>query len=380
MHLPLSRPDITERERRAVMEVLESPYLSMGRKIEEFEAAIARLVGARHAVAVNSGTSALHLAVLGLGIGEGDEVITTPFSFVASSNCVLYARAKPVFVDIDPKTLCLDPNRVEAAITPRTKAILAVDVFGHPAALDDLRDIARRKGLFLIEDACEALGSEYKGIPAGSPVWADVATFAFYPNKQITTGEGGCLVTDSDELAAVARSLRNQGRGQSGAWLVHERLGYNYRLDEMSAALGLAQLQRLEEILAARSAVADCYEATLAPLVRDGWLELPYVNESVTSMSWFVYVVRLSPRLDRDKVMVCLKEQGVDTRPYFTPIHLQPYYRKHFGYKEGDFPITEYVARRTLALPFYNQLREIEIQHVTLVLKKCLGSVCMRQP
>ncbi len=396
MEIPLARPDITEAEIAAVVEVLKTSHLALGPKLKEFEEAIAEYAGVHHAVAVNSGTSALHLIVRALGIGEGDKVITTPFSFISSSNCILYERARPVFVDIDPKTLNIDPERIEAAITPRTKAILAVDVFGQPADWDRLREIADRHGLKLIEDSAEALGAEYNshGLrgrsskfkvqspeseeqesttrngwkKAGS--FGNAGVFAFYPNKQITTGEGGVIVTDDAQLARVCRSMANQGRGEGGEWLQHVRLGYNYRLDEMSAVLGLVQLSRLEEIVDARAQVADWYAKALANV--EG-VEAPYVDPSMR-MSWFVYVVRLSDaftREDRDRILRRLQERGIGCRNYFAPIHLQPFYRE-LGYREGDFPITEHVAERTIALPFYNNLTEQEIEYVISSLRSLL--------
>jgi perosamine synthetase len=368
MEIPLARPEITEKEIEAVVAVLRTPNLSLGPKLEEFERRLADYVGTKYGVAVNSGTSALHLIIKALGISEGEEVITTPFSFIASANCILFERARPVFVDIDPRTLNIDPGRIEAAITPRTKAILAVDVFGHPADWDRLEAIARRHGLLLIEDSAEALGAEYKGRKAGS--FGQAGVFGFYPNKQITTGEGGMIVTNNEDLARLCRSLRNQGRGEGDGWHQHERLGYNYRLSELSCALGLAQLSRLEEILAKRERVAQMYNERLRDL--DG-VEIPYVSPEV-KMSWFVYVVRLSEeysREDRDRILRELKARGIGCSNYFPPIHLQPFYRE-LGYREGDFPITESVSARTIALPFYNNLTEREIDYVVQSLEELL--------
>lgn len=377
MKVHLSRPDITEKEIALVNEVIHSPILALGPKIPEFEQAVAAYVGCRHGIAVNSGTSALHLLVRALGIREGDEVITSPFSFIASSNCILYERAKPVFVDIEPDTGNIDPNLVEQAITVRTKAILAVDAFGQPARLPELRMIADRHGLALIEDACEALGSEYEGVKAGSGSFARGAAFAFYPNKQITTGEGGMIVTDDDEVARLCRSMRNQGRGESGVWLSHERLGYNYRLDELSAALGVAQMSRLEEIIQKRQRVASMYGERLS---RVPGVRLPYVAPEVTRMSWFVYVIRVGveePTAERqafvrNHVMQRLQEAQIGCRPYFTPIHLQPFYKREFGYREGDFTITELAGRTSIAIPFHNQLTEAEVDYVAEVLENAL--------
>lgn len=372
MKVPLSRPDVSEDDRRAVLGVLSGPHLALGPKLAEFEQAIARMAGTSYGIGVSSGTSGLHVALLALGIVPGDEVITTPFSFIASSNAILYTGALPVFVDVEPETFALDPDRVEAGVTPRTRAILVVDPFGHPAELDRIRDIAQRHHLKVVEDACEALGSEWKGVPCGNGRYADVAVFAFYPNKQITTGEGGCVVTDDPEVDKLCRSLRNQGRGEMGVWLDHERLGYNYRLDEMSAALGLSQLRRLDEFIAARQRVAERYQQLLKPLEDAGWLRLPKVRPEVTRLSWFVYVVHVAPPIDRDAVLVGLRERGVECRPYFTPIHLQPFYRQRFGYHEGAFPVTEAAGRTGIALPFFNRITEEEQEYVAETLRALL--------
>jgi perosamine synthetase len=374
MPIPLSQPDLTEAEVNAVVEVLRTPRLALGPKLLEFEQALADYVGCRFGVAVNSGTSALHLIVCALGLGEGEEVITTPFSFVASANCLLYERAVPVFADIDPVTLNLDPERVEAALTPRTRAILGVDIFGRPADWTRLREIAGRHGLLLIEDACEALGARYRlanGTWARCGALAEAGCFAFYPNKQMTTGEGGMIVTDREELAALCRSLRNQGRDQGAGWLQHARLGYNYRLSEINCALGIAQLQRLEEMLAARRQVADWYAEALADLPE---VETPAPRDG-EEISWFVYVVRLTEdhtRAHRDAVLAHLRARGIGCSDYFTPIHLQPHLREQFGYVEGDFPITESVSARTIALPFYNRLRREHIAEVAAALREAL--------
>ncbi|MBC7076927.1 MAG: DegT/DnrJ/EryC1/StrS family aminotransferase [Synergistales bacterium] len=369
MKVPLSRPDISSEDKQAVLSVLETPFLALGPNLPKFEDAVARYVGTRFGVAVNSGTSALHLLVRAFGIGEGDEVITTPFSFIASSNCILYERARPVFVDVEAETGNIAPGLIESAITPRTRAILPVDAFGQPARLDVIRAIAERHGLVVIEDACESLGSEYKGKKCGSPAYAHAAAFAFYPNKQITTGEGGMIVTDDPEVARLCRSMRNQGRGEAGVWLSHERLGYNYRMDELSAALGVAQMRRIEEILAKRERVAAMYAERLS---RVRGIRIPHVAPEVTRMSWFVYVIRVEEGVDRDAVMDYLIKNGVQCRPYFTPIHLQPFYRALFGYKEGDFPVTERLGRSSIAIPFHNNLTREEIEYVAQKLEEAV--------
>ena len=369
MEIPLAKPDITEHEIQAVVSVLRTPYLSLGPKLKEFEDKMASYAGVRYAVAANSGTSALHLIVRALGLSEGDEVITTPFSFVASANCLLFERVTPVFVDIDPQTLNLDVRQIEPKITERTKAILAVDVFGHPAEWDELERLARKYNLKLIEDSAEAIGAEYKGRKAGS--FGDAAVFAFYPNKQMTTGEGGVVLTNDGRIAKLCRSLRNQGRGEGSEWLQHERLGYNYRLSDINCALGLAQLERLEEILRKRERVAQMYNERLRGVKG---VRIPYVAPHV-KISWFVYVIRLGEeytQTDRDRILQELRARGIGCSNYFSPIHLQPFYRELFGYKLGDFPVTESVAARTIALPFYNNLTEAQIDYVVSHLKALL--------
>ena len=298
------------------------------------------------------------MAVRALDIGEGDEVVTTPFSFVASANCLLYERAIPRFVDIEEETFGLDPSAVEAAIGPRTRGILPVDVFGQPCRIGELADIAGQHDLRLVEDACEALGSRIDGRAAGS--FGEAAVFAFYPNKQITTGEGGMVVTDDDRLAGIMRSLRNQGRDEDGTWLRHVRLGWNYRIDELSAALGVAQVGRLAQLRAGRDRVVAAYRTALADL---DWLTLPTARAGA-DVDWFVYVVRVAAGLDRDRMIGQLAARGVPARPYFSPIHLQPFYRDQLGHREGDFPITERVAAQTLALPFSSRLTDDDVGRV----------------
>ncbi|MBM4462368.1 MAG: DegT/DnrJ/EryC1/StrS family aminotransferase [Chloroflexi bacterium] len=369
MLIPLSRPDITDLEIEYVTEVLRTPNLSLGPKLAEFEQKMAAYVGRKYAIAVNSGTAGLHLIIRAMGIAEGDEVITTPFSFVASANCLLFERARPAFVDIDPLTFNIDVNKIEQRITARTKAILAVDVFGYPADWDELERIAQRHNLKLIEDSCEALGAEYKGRKAGT--FGEAAIFSFYPNKQMTTGEGGIIVTDSEEIAGLCKNMRNQGRGEGDGWLEHQRLGYNYRLSDINCALGLAQLERLEEILAKRRRVALWYNERLRGI--EG-VRVPCSAPEI-KRSWFVYVALLGERYkreDRDRILEGLTQRGIGCRNYFSPIHLQKFYREMFGYKEGDFPVTEAVASRTIALPFYNNLTQDEVRQVTENLRQLL--------
>lgn len=373
MNIPMSSPDLTAADRQAVMEVLATPHLSLGPKLPAFERAVCEYTGARHAIAVNSGTAGLHLCVRAAGIGLGDLVITTPFSFVASTNALLFENAIPVFVDVDARTGNLDVEQLRDALerverylprrapTPagRLKAVLPVDVFGQPAPMDVISALARERGLKVIEDSCEALGATYKGKQAGT--FGDYGVFAFYPNKQMTTGEGGVIITDDDQAAAFMRALRNQGRAPGDTWLSHTYLGYNYRLDEMSCALGIAQLSRLDEMLAKREQVAGWYSARLKGM--DG-LETPFIAPETTRMSWFVYVIRLERTIDRADFARRLEARGVPVRPYFLPIHLQPYMVERFGWREGDFPVTEDLGRRGLALPFSGVMTEEQVEYV----------------
>ena len=361
MEIPLARPDLTEADIQAVVEVLRTPQLSLGPRVEEFERRFTDLCATRHAVAVSSGTSALHLCVRALGIGPGDEVVTTPFSFVASSNCILFEGGTPVFADIDPETWNIDPAKVEAAITPRTKALLPVDVFGQVADMDALLSIARKHGLRVIEDSCEALGATFGGKPAGS--FGDAGVFGFYPNKQITTGEGGMIVTDDERIAALCRSMRNQGRDPDAGWLAHARLGYNFRLADINCALGIAQMRRLGDILAARRRVAEWYRQRLGG---DGRVRFQKVHAKA-AVSWFVLVVRLADeytQTDRDAIMKCLQQRGVACGNYFSPIHLQPFYVQRFGYRPGAFPVTEALSARTIALPFFARMSASQVDFV----------------
>ena len=366
MNIPLSGADINDDDIRAVSGVLRSPFLSIGPKIEEFERVLAERAGRRFAIGVSSGTAALHLICRALDIGEGDEVITPSFSFVASANCVMFDGAHPVFVDVERETLNIDCDLVEAAITDRTKAILAPDIFGLPCDWPRLESIAGEPGILLIEDSCEALGASIGGRAAGN--FGEAGAFAFYPNKQITTGEGGVIVTDREDVAEACRSMRNQGRGTSGEWLEHDRLGYNYRLDEMSAALGVSQLGRLDGILARRAQVAAWYCDRLADVGGVCTLSEP----EGTVRSWFVFVVVLDSLIDRAGVMNGLRKAGVACRDYFSPIHLQPYIREMLGTAEGDLPVTEDVSRRTLALPFFTRMEEAQVDQVVETLRECI--------
>jgi perosamine synthetase len=359
--IPLARPNISQTEIDAVVSVLRTPHLSLGPKLPEFEAAFAEYCGTAEAIACSSGTAGLHLAIQAIGVKPGDEVITTPFSFVASANCVLMAQARPVFVDVDASTWNIDPGLIERAITLKTTAIIPVDVFGQVADMDAILSIARKRGLAVIEDACEALGGRYKGRAAGS--LGDVGVFGFYPNKQLTTGEGGMIVTDDAELARLCRSTRNQGRDGSGAWLAHARLGYNYRLSDIQCALGIAQLGRIEEIMAERHRVAALYRERLADESR---LAMQAIATGV-EMSWFVFVVRLSDeydRGDRDRLLKGLSERGIGCSNYFVPIHLQPLYAERFGHGAGEFPVCEALSARTIALPFHHELTEGDVDTV----------------
>ena len=360
--IPMASADLDDSDVEAVLGVLRTGRLALGPQTIHFEQAICDYVGTRHAVAVSSGTAALHLIVKALGVGAGDEVLVPSFTFAASVNACLYEGATPVFVEIERDTYNLDPADLEGKITPRTKAIMAVDVFGHPADWDAIERIADQHGLKIIDDSCEALGASFKGAKLGR--FGDAAAFAFYPNKQITTGEGGVIVTDSDDIARLCRSLRNQGRGEMGAWLEHDRLGYNYRLDEMSAALGVSQLRRIETFLTKRERVARRYSERLA---RFDWLCPPVVKPDVR-MSWFVYVVTLVEGLDRDAMMRRMEARGIPVRGYFSPAHLQPYIRERFGYTGGELPVTESIARRTIALPFHNNLSDAQIEEVVAAL------------
>ncbi len=372
MRIGLSSQDITQAEIDAVVAVLKSPNLSLGPIGPEFESRFSDYIGRKHAMAVNSGTSGLHLCMLAMGIGPGDEVITTPFSFVATTNIILMAGATPVFVDIDPETYNLDIEQVKEKIGPKTKAIVPVEVFGNPQGLDAIWDLAQERKLLCIEDSCEALGSIVNGRKVGTLGHASV--FAFYPNKQMTTGEGGIILTDDDTIADICRSLRNQGRATDGGWLAHVRLGYNYRLSDINSALGIEQIKRIEEFVAKRSQVAEMYQAALAEEAR---LCVPREPDGCR-MSWFVFVIRLVDsfsREQRDRVIQYLRDAGIGSSNYFVPIHYQPFIIDLLGDQRGAFPVTERVGDRTLALPFHNNLSREEVQEVVKTLKQALDTV-----
>jgi perosamine synthetase len=367
--IPLSRPWLDEREEELVLEVLRSGRLSLGPWIDRFEQEIAERVGAPYAAAVSSGTAGLHLLCRIAGLGPGDEVITSTLSFVSSANCFILEGATPVFADVDPVTLNLDPAAVEAAITERTRAIVAVDMFGFPCDIEPLRAIAERHGLALIEDACESLGAEYRGAPLGSH--GPSAVFAFYPNKQMATGEGGVVVTHSEEEWKVLRSLRNQGRSyDGGGWFHHVRVGLNYRWTDVQAAIGLAQLEKLERILELRVDAAARYGELLAGV--EG-VEPPAADDAERRRSWFVYVVKLDGGIDRDAVMDTLRAEGIGTAEYVPCIHLQPYMREQYGFGEGLCPIAEETARRTMALPFFTQIDSGDQERVVEVLRAAIA-------
>ncbi len=371
MKIPLSSPDITDEEIEAVTAVMRTPRLSLGPQLEAFEAAFATYIGVEHGVGVSSGTAGLHLCIRALNIGAGDEVIVPSFTFIAAANAIRYENAHPVFVDIEPDTLNISPDCVEAAITHRTRAIMAIHTFGRPAQMTKLLDIARRNRLVVIEDACEALGAEYEGRRVGS--FGDVAVFGFYPNKQITTGEGGMVLTRNAKLAERIRALRNQGRYQDEEWLQHAELGYNYRLSEINCALGLAQLKRIDEILRLRARVARMYQEHLSQVIG---LVLPAMTTSDSLISWFVYVIQLDETFtvaDRDKIVERLKAAGIGCARYFAPVHLQPCYR---GWRSSSaLPITEAVSERTIALPFFNRITEDEVTYVCATLRSTLSEL-----
>jgi len=367
--ISLARPVVGEREEELVLEALRSRRLALGPRLSQFEAAFARLLGVEHVSAVSSGTSGLHLAIRAAGVEAGDEVLTTPFSFVASANCLLYENAHPVFCDIDRRTLNIDPRAAAAAVGERTSGLLPVHIFGYPADLPALERLAAERGLWIVEDACEALGARHGD---GSAVGArgNPAVFGFYPNKQLTTGEGGAVVAPSAAAKERIDSERNQGRSPDMGWLDHDRLGFNYRLDDLSCALGLAQIERFDELLSGRARVAALYGEALAGV--EG-LELPCPDAGGDRRSWFVYVVQLPPGVDRDGAIRSLRERGVDSKPYLPAIHLMSFYRERFGHREGEFPVCEDVARRSIALPFFPELSDGQVERVVEALRAVIA-------
>jgi perosamine synthetase len=372
--IPLARPSIGPREEQLVLETLRSRRLALGPRLPEFETALSQRFRGLPVSAVSSGTAGLHLAIRAAGVEAGDEVITTPLSFVASANCLLYEAARPVFCDIDPRTLNPDPEAAAASVSDRTTGLLPVHVFGYPADMPAFERLAAARGLWVVEDACEALGAEH---PDGTPVGArgNLSVFGFYPNKQLTTGEGGAVVCPDEGAKVRIDSERNQGRAPDMGWLDHDRLGFNYRLDELSCALGVAQLERADDLLAGRARVAALYSETLAGV--DG-LDLPCPDEGGDRRSWFVYVVQLPRGVDRDAAVVALRERGVDSKPYLPAIHLFSFYRERFGHREGEFPVCEDVARRSLALPFYPELTDGQIERVAETLREVLAAALTR--
>jgi perosamine synthetase len=365
--VPLSRPYVDERDEELVLDVLRSGRLSLGPAIERFEELLAERVGAPFAAAVSSGTAGLHMLCHIAGVEPGDEVVTSPVAFVATANCFIFEGGVPVFADVDPRTLNLDPAAVEAAITERTKGIVVVDMFGYPCELDELRAIAERHGLWLIDDSCEALGAEYRGAPIGSHGIS--GAFGFYPNKQITTGEGGIVTTHSEEERELIVSLRNQGRSYDSRWFHHVRLGFNYRITDIQAALGIGQLEKLDRMLELRSAAAARYTELLADV--DG-VEAPLADDADHKRSWFVYVVKVAEGVDRDAVVQSLSAQEIEAGLYVPAVHLQPYMRERYGFAEGMCPVAEDACSRTLALPFFPQLEAADQERVVAALRDAI--------
>jgi perosamine synthetase len=377
--IPLARPDLGPREEELVLEVVRSGRLSLGPMLGRFERAFAAWLGTDDAVAVSSGTTALHLGVRALGWGAGDEVVTSPFSFVASSNCLIYEDAKPVFCDVDRVTWNIDPAAARAAVTDRTAGLLPVHVFGYPAAMGELERLAGERGLGLLEDAAEAAGAvDADAVKVGAR--GNIATFGFYANKQLVTAEGGIAIPSNREVAARMRGERNQGRALDMGWLGHERLGFNYRLTDLQCALGVAQLERADALVADRARVASLYAGALTSLGAapagegdpDG-LVLACSNQGRARRSWFVYVLQLPVGADRDGVIASLAERGIESKAYLPCIHLMPHYRERFGFKEGQFPVAEGIAERSLALPFFTAMGESEVQRVVGALAAALG-------
>ncbi len=365
--IPLARPVIGDRERELVDAVLQSRQLSLGPTVTAFERMWADRIGVKHAVACSSGTAGLHCCLHALGIGPGDEVITSSFSFVASANVILYTGATPVFAEIDPLTFNMDPAAVEAAITPRTKALLIVDIFGYPADIPALVEIAERHGLGIVEDACQSIDGDYDGKKLGT--FGHPAVYGFYANKQLTTAEGGVILTDSDALYSELKSLTNQGRSDDGAWLVHSRLGFNYRLSDVHAAIGIAQLERLDWMQNARARIAARYQQYMA-----GTPGVTPMYEGPQRRSWFVYAPRLDADLDRNRIIGRLEAEGVSAKPYLPCIHLQPYYREAHGHGPGEFPVTEAISASTIALPFFCEITDDQIDRVCDAMARAIAA------
>lgn len=365
--IPLAKPVIGDRERELVDEVLRSGQLSLGSMTTRFEREFAARIGTKHAVSCSSGTAGLHMCLHAAGVGPGDEVITSSFSFVASANAILFTGADVRFAEVDPLTFNMDPAAVEAAITPRTKAIEIVDIFGYPANIPALVDIAHRHGLKVVEDACQTIDGAYDGRKLGT--WGHPAVYGFYANKQLTTAEGGIIFTDDDDLYALLKSLSNQGRSDDGAWLVHSRLGFNYRLSDVHSAIGVAQLERLDDMLAGRRRAAAWYQERVA-----GIEGVTPMYEGPQQRSWFVYAPRLDAALDRDAVIRDLDELGISAKPYLPCIHLQPFYRERFGYEPGYLPVTEAISSSTIALPFFPEMTEAQVETVCDALQRVVSA------
>ncbi len=363
--IPLARPVIGDRERELVDGVLRSRQLSLGPTVTEFERMWADRIGTKHAVACSSGTAGLHCCLHALGIGPGDEVITSSFSFVASANVIVYTGATPVFAEVDPLTFNMDPAAVEAAITPRTRAILIVDIFGYPADVPALIAIAERHGLAIVEDACQSIDGDFNGKKLGT--YGHPSVYGFYANKQLTTAEGGVILTDDDALYLLLKSLTNQGRSDDGAWLVHSRLGFNYRLSDVHAAIGIAQIERLDWMQDARARIAGRYQARMASVAG-----VTPMYEGPQRRSWFVYAPRLDADLARDAIIGRLEAEGVSAKPYLPCIHLQPYYRTDHGHAPGELPVTEEISASTIALPFFCEMTDEQVDRVCDTMERAI--------
>jgi perosamine synthetase len=364
--IPIAKPHIDEKDIEGVKKVLESGMLSLGPKLSEFEEKFAEFIGTKYAIAVSSGTSGLHLCMKALNLKEDDEIITSPFSFISSSNCILYEKAKPVFVDINEQTKNIDPEQIEKAITPKTKAILPVHIFGEPCDMESIIKIAEKYKIPVIEDACEAIGTIYNGKKVGSFGLASV--FAFYANKQMTTGEGGIVCTNNEMVYNLCKSLRNQGRAEDMQWLDHNKLGFNYRLNDLSCSLGITQLQKIDFLIKEKEVLAKKYNEILLDIPN---IKLPKETEH---KSWFVYTINLDQKYNRDKIIKEMQKRGIATKPYLPSIHLQKFYRDTFNYKEGDFPVSEKISNTSLALPFFIGLKDDEINYIKQNLKEVLQS------